>query len=508
MDCVGSVKGFLPQEGPEAGAALVDAGEGPIKELPDELIQGIFHFLSDEDLGRAQAVCRLWNQVATSMVSSFGVFLSQTKIGRLSEGQRLQLATISRAGSMYFGARRQVVRVLGGLELGVVAMLSRASIDQVKFFSRFINRCLLERLMAIANTIPNPFTKSLTVCDIAKQFAAIGEIERALEVATGMDDAHSKSLVLCEISSLLMAKEEIDGASAVINDALTVANTIRELIPPEALYQIARQLAAMGKNDQAGKVIDKALLVTNKIVDEFLKSRFLCKIAPQLVVIGQIDRALEIANGIFDEYQKVLALCEVASQLVTEGKNDQAGEVISDAQTIANTITQEDELPLALYEIAEKLAAIGKDDQAGEMIDEAFRIANTILDEYKKANALYELAKKLVALGKNDQARQVVDDALTVANTIPSEYRKPWVLIDIAKILATIGNNDQARQALSDALAVASMIDYNTFQSDVFCRTAIQLVAMREIEEASRVANMIPNLEVKIKALLAIAFDR
>lgn len=218
-------------------------------------------------------------------------------------------------------------------------------------------RVLLEQSHSIAATIDSGVFRDFAFEDIALAYAASGEFAAALVMANGIIDsawqaeafggiamAQAKAGAIGEASWTLTQAREI---IALLRDEVKKARTVVQIAPAlatlvgvkEAITEvvaltdkgwqargysaIAGVLAEQGNVQEARRILQTALEVTDKIQFEGSKLSALLSIATTQALIGDLEAAQTTAEIIRDDHGRSTAYVRIAVQQIKE--NDFAG---------------------------------------------------------------------------------------------------------------------------------------------------------------------------------------
>ncbi|MBU1125117.1 MAG: hypothetical protein KKC84_03750, partial [Candidatus Omnitrophica bacterium] len=362
--------------------------------------------------------------------------------------------------------------------------------------------------------------------DIALILAEAGRFDKALEIIE-KNEISSKAVVVARIAKNLAEaarRKEEAPRNTLVGSLDIVRNEITALITKvKALGDIARALAAAGREKEAHTVIEEALDIVrfqtttpldkckltleiirasidigeiayaNKMLDQILdtawkikdrsiKSRVLAEMAEVLAgagrhgrSLGEFDEALNLARTEMSELVVARDLVEIARRLAKAGGNDESRKVREEAlamarNAISTVVNDEDFLYLATV-----FAGLG-------MLDESLEIVRKQLsfDPVVKSNALMVMARSFILREPIDAAR--IDKALDIARleiTIP--VSKSQTLAEIVKFLVKIGRSVEAEEIARNEIVTPH------FKSQALAAIAISLGAAGRKDESQRV---------------------
>lgn len=303
--------------------------------LPGDPLERIFSFLDKESMVSACQVCKRWaphivraaRELRISMmVNGCLRFLKDITLPNISfRPQRVELVGIK---ERIKGAKtlkeiesktktqNDLTHVLISLGDEVLDELDGQSKAGYPFVERLFSLINLDKERALAEAIPDLMERLLTLLEIVRKFANIGEIASAREIANTMPKEF-KAAAFSSIARALAKRGDI-------NPACEIAKEIdHELYTPEILCTVAQKLAEIGD-------MKEAIEVAKSIPSKSYKAVALCEIAKKLSKIGDVDWALKVAHSIRHKLLKVMALCAIARNLAEMGRVNEA-EAIAEA---------------------------------------------------------------------------------------------------------------------------------------------------------------------------------
>lgn len=174
------------------------------------------------------------------------------------------------------------------------------------------------------------------------------------------------------------------------------------------------------------------------------------------------------------------------------------------AETLAMRITGVLERVEALTRLAEVVAISGDHDRAE-------RITDSVPDQRRQAEALVQLAEMVAAGGDANRAARLADRAETLANSTDQGW-KAKTLARLVRATAAFGDRDRATRLAdkAEALTNSIFIDWRA-RLDVPAVTRVEVVEVVEAlatssdhDRAERIADAIPDLGVRVQALIQL----
>ncbi len=279
-------------------------------------------------------------------------------------------------------------------------------------------------------------------------------------------------------------------------------------------------------------ILSCAVLVAEKIEDEFDKLYVLQLLVDAQAKAGFFHRALDLSLTIENDFYKKLAIKSVSREYAMAGLFDQAFETlgmlnVADRELalkrISVTCAMKGEFPLALekveriedgalktqalVDIAGIYAKEGKNEEAAHVLSLAKEKVETIEPDYTRISNLNEILEKHPELGKK------------VIKLLAQEF-EPSVLkisgfIKIAEMYAEIGSQEEATKLLGQALDVAKTIRPKFLKVSCFIKIAEASVEVglserspRLLTRAFELASTIQDEDSRASALVEVAGAR
>lgn len=422
----------------------------------------------------------------------------------------------------------------------------------------------LEQAVAIAHSIPDLLTRIASLGEIAKWLFQNSADKQALEIfgqalalTQLIPDELTRIDKLSQFAGLLSKKGYGDDARTIIGQMLATANAILDddkkakglETVVESLIQMANYEAALeitktipeykdiygilksiaGYFLQASQ-FDYALTILELVIDSpYHTDRILREVARALISAGNFEQALHTANSITDQSDKDETLVRLIEALLEAGDYSQVLNISKQVQETrykgmvsrfmalalaqlgdylkaleyANTVLPAYENPYkaeVLSQIAEILVQRQEKELAKTVFDEALRVASlvsvAIYDGEEDFEWLKTVTGILVRVGEAQQALEFVD-------SFDSDFIRVSVLNHIALTLAQTIDLGRMQTVFDQALAIAtaSLASGGKYPSWMLADIASSLIALEDYSQALEVANSIPNLKSKARAL-------
>ena len=327
------------------------------------------------------------------------------------------------------------------------------------------------------------------------------------------------------------------------------------------LADIGTQYAAIGKSEQAIKILDQALPLTKEITNQCFKANPLTKVAGGYIQAGQdtkgkklLEEAIQIAHiqtakncsgsatspdesllnrakeyaeaGYYDFALEIITrvnnpiftpitMAEVAVDYAKAGEVKKATQVVNQAMEIA----QRNDYPLyrtmTLVAIAEHLSQPRQTKQVVQQvlkraleslsaIDEAQSSENTAMKIYQ----MQRIAKQFAQVGKEEQAIEILDRTLPKIRMLPDKpfpLEKPSRLVKTAIQYAELKQKNKAISTLAEAQTIASIsIDKAQSKDSALAKVAEGYAEVGKFDQAQQIARSIKSVNVREEAFRGI----
>lgn len=333
------------------------------------------------------------------------------------------------------------------------------------------------------------------------------------------------------------------------------------------LANIAVQYTAVGKSEQAVKVLNQALPLTRAITDECFKANPIARVAGGYILAGQegkgkqllaeaiqiariqtatgcsgsgtspdesllnrakeyaeagyYDFALAIITGVNNPVFTSITLAELAGHYAKAGEAEQATKVLNQAIEIVQRNHPARHRTMILIVIAEHLSQAGQKEQVPQVLERALESASTIDEAQSSENAsmkVYEMlriAKQFAEVGQERRASELLDQSLPKIRTLADKrfpLDKIIQLIETAAQYAALQQKNEAVETLAEARTAASSIAIDEAQSksNALARVAEAYAELGNFDQAQQIARSIKNVNERKQAFggIAIAYAK
>ncbi len=389
--------------------------------------------------------------------------------------------------------------------------------------SQFIERenaetDLLHCAAFVAERIGSADAHATSVSDVARRFAAKGELDLAAGLADSINDPHQRDTVLSEIAAFCVQFDDDEYGFQLI-EAIEEPNFQQHAWHNIAVRQ-ASQRRFDGALETAKKIIDPAVTIGDlafraafandqPLARKLLEQIDLPNVRAQVlngIALAQLERGeapqtalnealAEIENVEFDE-ERTQLLLDVAAKFLDANETESALQVLTETKLLAETLEPNFRAP-ALAQTA-ALFARANDFAAGE------RILETIESLHQAAVARVSFSEEFYAANEIDKAVSNLEEALVLLKTniarfIDSRSNAQFALwANIAMNLAQFGRSERG-------LEVALEIPLEAAQASALTNLAVTFQTNGREELARQALGEFQTAADRIFALLAVS---
>ncbi len=326
------------------------------------------------------------------------------------------------------------------------------------------------------------------------------------------------------------------------------------------LADIAFQYAAVGKSEQAVKILNQVLPLAEANPNECFKANPLVKVALGYIQAGQeakgkqllkqaihiartqtatrcsgsgtspdeslLNRAkeyaeagyygfaIELITGVNNPMFTPITMAEVAGHYAKAGEDEQAITVLKGALAIAQRNDHALYRTMTLIVIAEHLSQAGQKKQVPQVLEGALKSASAIDEAQSGENAsmkisqMLRIVKQFAFIGQERRAIELLDQSLPKIRTLADKrfpLDKISQLIETAAQYAALEQKNKALSTLAEAQKAAQAIDEAQSKSDALARVANAYAELGNFDQARQIARAIENVNARKRAFLGIA---
>ncbi len=293
------------------------------------------------------------------------------------------------------------------------------------------------------------------------------------------------------------------------------------------LANIAVQYTAIGQSEQALKILDQALPLTEAMTNECAQATPLTKVAGGYILAGQEAKGNKLlAQAIQLAHTQTLANCSGsgtspdesllnrASEYAEAGYYDLAVEIITEVNHPVMT-------PIAMVEVAGHYAKAGEDEQATKVLNQALEMAQRIDEAEYRTLTLRGIASHLIQAGQTEQVPQVLERVLESVSAINEAQSRDYAalklshMLAIARQFAEVGQERRASELLDQSLPKIRTLADKPFALEKtlnLVETAVQYAALEQknravetLAEARTLAQAIEEPQTRSHAIAWVA---
>jgi tetratricopeptide (TPR) repeat protein len=338
---------------------------------------------------------------------------------RLSDAERLIALAHARRGRVS-EARDVAERIPDFL---VRAM---ASADIALLHADLGNAQALNTARLIARNTPNARQRDVALSYVASIQAQSGDVRNALATSATIKDGTSKAYALTRIASMRTDTADDPAVPDLLNRAWSTARHAKPTGATAAVMcEIAQAFVQRGDTVQARAVLDEALTIATSKRNLRYNSTTVEKIARVRARTGDIAGALGIADSVPDGSAKALLIHDVlAAQAET-------GDVAGAIRTAGALGDQRMEVA-ALFGIVGVQMTGGDAPGARASLGRILEIARETRDPAFRSHSLGAVAAAQVELGDRAEAWPVFGDALAAAAALPEPYARALAYVNLS----------------------------------------------------------------------------
>ena len=286
------------------------------------------------------------------------------------------------------------------------------------------------------------------------------------------------------------ALSDVIQAKASLGDVDEALSVVKILSDPRsmiaALGSIAVSLSDVGK-------VEDALSAAQLVPDEILRDKVFRAVVEGYISVGRLDLARETVSMIEAPHVRLPALVATGYSYLTYNNIKAANELVFEAEEMAKNIGSKLFFEWALSEIAGLLAAIGNNSRADHTIDRISLPKN-------KVKALCDMVAAYIESDKLPLAYQNFKAARFAFSNIPN-------LLDQQQARACLAISNAKLGVFDKAIKEAKKIELGFTHSFVLSRIVAELSSSGRLEEAENLAQTIPEMKIRIRALISIRDD-
>ncbi len=366
----------------------------------------------------------------------------------------------------------------------------------------------------ISNKIVEPSYQEITIVEDEDIVSFL--LANALELIKSSTDEWDKPKELSKIAIAYKETGQEDKAFEILNHATEEAKKIHVIdIRSDALKEIVIAYIKIGRYKEALDIIKNKemcndLIITGgaiafaevgkikqsqelieKILNIFLKSEALSKLAISYTQSGQKEKALKILPKTIKLIEKMNVEIDKAEELYSQNPSNYK---YPPASPIKSAKAK------ALSEIALAYEKTGEKEKYQEFISQAIKLAEKIMDvdNFFKNEALLEISSNCVEGEKYEEAYEIIKK---MKAELEQEWKKIKILSNIAIGYTKIGEKEKGLEILNKILIEAE----KTLNEWLLAKIASSYAEIGQYEKAFEIVKKMDNKFEKVFALSQIA---
>ena len=463
-----------------------------------------------EGLRESQHIAQDFNRVpAITRIAIKFWWLGQHEQAEESMGAARRLAAQSTDKDIRLGMLDDIAKAYA--EMGAVDEALNAlpkdeyftfkELTQVKIVQAALQVGTPDKAVGIARSIT---AKSLPDNDVGRRYQAIAravafasvarwfEDQGELKSASGaMDEAVAAAkegglwLTLPRVLEEACAGSGRENVAAVLRAATAIDDPAARA---EVLTAWAEVLLRCGRPKLTVQVLDTVLVMLETVEPGYQREHITALAARLLAQTGKTSEALELAKAVKNQSSRNEAQVVIVGKLATEGRAYQAFRLIEKMRGR----TRYEEQAEAYLQVANGCLEVGESYHARQALDRALQAARKVRNEMWHHAYIWRLAAGLTRAGRNG-------DALGLLAKLP-ETSRPLAIIQMVEAAVAEGDFGEARR-------LTQMLAGNPYHASAAARTARGMAKRHQFEEATGLAESLPDPAVRAGALLAVSVE-
>jgi len=299
---------------------------------------------------------------------------------------------------------------------------------------------ILSQTLQSVQSIDNAETKVSILTNIAAAYAKVGQKEKASDI----------------LSQALRAIQVIQLDE---KDFYTVDSNGYGFTKFSVWFQIVDGYRAIGKKEEALKILSQALLESQTISSPYTKVDVQVDLADQYIKTGEREKALQVlsqAIQIINSYEnsgtylqiKASYLTSIAKKYTTLGQTKQSSEILLQALQLVQSFNEDSQKLEILDWIASQAIAAEQKFSDIKLTQAVLKVAEAIKTPQNKSRALTSIAKHYAMAGQKEKALEILSQSLVLAQAIESDWEKSIALPEVAAVYQEIGQKEKAFEIL------------------------------------------------------------
>ena len=322
--------------------------------------------------------------------------------------------------------------------------------------------------------------------------------------------------ILADIAFQYAAVGKSEQAVKILNQVLPLAEANpKECFKANPLLKVAGGYILAGQETKGKQLLKEAIQIahtqtlTNCYLSATSPDESLLNRAKEYAEAGYYSFAIEIITKVNNPVFTPTTLAEIAGHYGKAGQPEQATKVLNQAIAIAQSNPDTLYKTMSLIVIAEHLSKAGQKEQVPKVLERALESAYAI-DEAQsgentamKVNQMVRIAKQFAQVGQERRAVEILDQALPKIRTFADKrfpIEKPSQLVETAVQYAALKQKNKAVETLAEARTAVQAIN-----GDGLAKVAEGYAEIGDFEQAQQIARSMENVNERQQAFRRIA---
>jgi tetratricopeptide (TPR) repeat protein len=324
------------------------------------------------------------------------------------------------------------------------------------------------------NLTQTKITNQLANQSVAVEQEDVGDIlSQTIQSVQSIDNAETKISILTNIAAAYAKVGQKEKASDILSQALRAIQVIQldekdfytlnsngyGFTKFSVWFQIVDVYRAIGKKEEASKILSQALLESQTISSPYTKVDVQVDLADQYIKSVEREKALQVlsqALQIINSYEnsgtvlqiKATYLTSMAKKYTTLGQTKQSSEILFQALQLVQSFNEDSQKLEILDGIASQAIAAEQKFSDIKLTQAVLKVAEAIKTPQNKSRALTSIAKHYAMAGLKEKASQILSQSLVLTQAIERDWDKSIVLSDAATVYQEIGEKEKAFEVL------------------------------------------------------------
>ncbi len=294
-------------------------------------------------------------------------------------------------------------------------------------------------------------TDGATVAGASRRLARAHAVDDALKLAGKIRDDADRTTALVEIAQTLTATDATEQARDLLYQVLAFSGTLgEERYKMTALCCLAEAFAESAQPEKAWAVVER-------IRPRDIRRNAMTRVGGILARNTDFPLSMNVPESVGGSVENSFVLCRIAEELVDLGQNSRALEIANDAARAAEQAVARGDRLMILLGAALIFARVGELSRASGITDRALSEIenNRFASNADKAGVGIRLLEVFGALKESRKLAHVVDLVVATFENAPERVRSRTVR-DLARKLTSADHKDVLERMTNIALAIRS----------------------------------------------------